>query len=299
MTGIYSKDNILDEFVEKAYCELVKKGFIPIPESFSEISYGVSFKVNSYGKKPETVAIYHSEKKGFSVVTKNQDIRIVIMSLLNPADTAGSDEAGKGDIFGPLVIACFYLCEKNKDLLGLRIKDSKDVGNSEIMAFYEQMAKKYSDYFAIVKIMPERYNSLYAEFSAKGKNLNHIMAWAHGKAISTLSTRHKEMKTVIVDRFSENREIIGTIEKMSPGVVMDFQTKGEKNTAVAIASMIARAEYLISLKKISSEILGDRITLISGSGAQSDEIISNIRRDFGQDIFHKVAKTHFANFLRS
>lgn len=236
--GMYSKDPILDAFVEKVYAELLSQRHIVDPESFKEINYGVSFRIGS--GKGNAVAIYHSPKKGFSVVTKDEKIRGFILSLLSEGSVMGSDEAGKGDLFGPLVVAAFYLGAESTDILSLGIRDSKEMKDEDVIRIYGEMKRRFSRSFRVVRIMPKRYNSFYSDLRAKGKNLNHMMAWAHGKALSALAELRPEADRAIVDRFSEKPDVLRMISGAVPAVSVDFQVRGERNPAVAAASMAAR-----------------------------------------------------------
>lgn len=295
---IYSSDAELSSFIEKAYGSILRHGFIVIPESFREIAYGVSFKVEPAPGKTTAVSVYHTEKKGFSFVTKDEKIRYLLNMLLTDEGTAGSDEAGKGDFFGPLVVCCFLLGRKETALLELDIKDSKKIDAAGILSLYSAICEKFRDSFVTVKIMPERYNSFYDDLSKNGKNLNYMLAWAHSKAVSQLFEKRPDAKKLIVDRFSENIAVNGTISSAAGNVPVEFTVRAEQNPAVAIASIIARAEYLNSLKYLSSTVLQNRFELISGSGENSDTLLKNIRTEMGGDILKKVCKVHFANYHR-
>lgn len=294
---IYSNDIELSSFAERAYASILENGYSVEPESFKEIGYGISFKVlDKNSKKEISVAIYHTEKKGFSFVTKDEKIRYILNMLLTSVDVAGSDEAGKGDFFGPLVVCCFIFGEKEKNILKLDIKDSKKLSNEKILGIYSRISSEFRDSFSTVRIMPERYNTFYSELSKNGKNLNFMLAWAHAKAISLLFEKRPDAKKLIVDRFSENPAINRLISTAAGSVSVEFIVRAEQNPAVAIASIIARAEYLNSLKQLSSSALENKFNLISGSGEQSDILLSQIRKTMGEECLKKICKMHFANY---
>lgn len=297
MMILYSNDRKLSEFIEKAYAAILEKGNVIEPESFKEIGYGVSFKVlNNTSEKECSVAVYHTEKKGFSFVTKDENIRYILNMLLTSVDIAGSDEAGKGDFFGPLVVCCFVVGEKEKNILKLDVKDSKKLTSDKILEIYGKIKSDHPNSFSVIKIMPERYNTFYSDLSKNGKNLNYLLAWAHSKAVSLLFEKRKDIKKLIVDRFSENPAINKIITSSAGGVPVEFIVRAEQNPAVAIASIIARAEYLIALKHLSSTILETRFNLISGSGSQSDSLLLEIANNLGPDCLNKICKMHFANY---
>ncbi|HNT27364.1 MAG TPA: ribonuclease HIII [bacterium] len=294
----FSTDPILDRFAEQVYARLVRDLCTPLPESFREIPYGVSFKVILPGEKEFPVALYHSEKKGFSVVTQSERVRRLILGLLAPEALAGCDEAGKGDIFGPLVTACFYLCDGSRGALELGVRDSKRMGDDEVLAAADELDRRSRRFFEVVRIMPKRYNELYADFKKKGRTLNHLLAWAHGKALSTLAGRHPDMRQVLVDQFSDAPALVATIRAAAPDAEVEFRPRAEAHPAVALASVVARADYLRSLKKLSDETLKGEFALRSGSGADADARIAAIRARHGDAVFAGLAKLHFANFSR-
>ncbi len=298
--GIYSENPVLDSFTETVYATLLKKGYIIEPESFKEINYGIAFKINSAEKKKSvSVTIYHTEKNGFSFVTPDKEIKAILQLLVADTGTAGCDEAGKGDFFGPLVTASFVLGKKETELLKLGVKDSKKMKTEDILNFYNTVSKKYPDSFSVVKIMPERYNTFYTDLSNQGKNLNDMLAWAHSKSLATLAEKRNDIKKVIVDKFSDNFKTKDRIIRSANSVPVEFMVRAESSPPVAIASIIARAEYILSLKHLSETLLNNRFYLISGSGEKSDDLLLQIISAFGSDIAEKICKKHFANFIKN
>lgn len=299
--NFFSKDEILSKFVENAYASLIKNGYQIDPESFKEINYGLTFKVfaNPKSKKGVSIALYHTEKKGVSVVTKDEILRSLLLSLLTSIGTVGCDEAGKGDLFGPLVAVSFLLGERETELLKLGIKDSKRIKNGDIIKIYERVAANFSDAFSMVRIMPERYNAFYLNLKEKGRNYNDMLAWAHSKALGNLLAKRSDAKRILVDKFSVTPQINSVISAAAGAVPINFQVRAEQNPAVAVASIIARAGYLFSLKQLEETVLEKRFKLISGSGAESDLLLNQIAAKFGKDVLPKICKTNFANCKRA
>jgi ribonuclease HIII len=297
--ALYSTDPVLSEIIEKTYISLLENGYSVLPESFKEINYGVSFKVSKIdSSKTINVTVYHTEKNGFSIVTPDKEISSIFKQLLSDAGTAGSDEAGKGDFFGPLTVCTFVLGESEKELLKLNIKDSKKLKNDEITDIYQKIIRDHSTSFSVVRIMPERYNSFYADLAKKGRNLNFMLGWAHSKAIAELTAKRDDIKTILIDKFSDNPSINGMAVSAAKGLPVNFRVRAEQNPAVALASIIARAVYMESLQKISENVLSGRFRLIPGSGGTADLLFSDIIDEFGTEIAPLICKTHFANFNR-
>src|SRR5260370_29823125 len=99
----------------------------------------------------------------------------------------GTDEAGKGDYFGPLVCAACYLdADVTRALRALGVRDSKSLSDRRIRTFAGQIRAHLPGRFAVVTLPPPRYNSLYEELRREGKNLNSLVAWGHARGIQDL-----------------------------------------------------------------------------------------------------------------
>src|SRR2546422_6691753 len=89
----------------------------------------------------------------------------------------GSDEVGKGEWYGPLVVVCAAITPP--DILHFRklgVKDSKLLAKNEIERLALEITRAkivYRD----VTLMPETYNKMYATFHSEKKSLNDMMAW--------------------------------------------------------------------------------------------------------------------------
>src|SRR4249919_3764647 len=99
----------------------------------------------------------------------------------------GIDESGKGDFFGPLVIAGVYVeREIARHLISLGVTDSKRIGSDKrIRQLADGILKTPGLGANIVLIRPEKYNSLYEKFT----NLNDLLAWGHARVIDNLLTQ--------------------------------------------------------------------------------------------------------------
>ena len=296
--NLFSQDKALSDFVEKAYIKLLEASYTINSENIKEIPYGVTLKTGKSEDKLVSVAIYHTEKKGFSLVTTDPEIKSLLLSLITNVGTLGSDEAGKGDVFGPLVVCSFLLGKKEESLLKLGAKDSKRMKDEEILDIYEKINADFRDSFSMVRIMPERYNSFYQSLSEQGKNLTDLLAWAHSKAIANVVAKRDDITRVLVDKFTPSNSANARIIAAAGKNPVDFQVRAEQDPAVAIASVIARAGYLISLNQISETVLENKFKLVPGSGAESDKLLEEIVSHFGKEILEKIAKTHFANCER-
>ena len=123
------------------------------------------------------------------------------MGDIAPYPHIGIDESGKGDFFGPLVIAGAYLDEKGaKTLSKAGVTDSKKLDDKKILEL-ENLIKEVST-FDIIAISPVKYNELYTKF----KNLNKLLAWGHSTVLENLLAK-KPCDIAISDKFADERVI--------------------------------------------------------------------------------------------
>lgn len=93
----------------------------------------------------------------------------------------GIDESGKGDYFGPLVIAAVFVDAVTQGELALmQVRDSKKISDGRILEMAPDIATICPH--SIVAIGPQKYNELYAKI----KNLNRLLAWGHARALENL-----------------------------------------------------------------------------------------------------------------
>ena len=192
--------------------------------------------------------------------------------VLNPETLAphgGSDESGKGDYFGPLVVCCAYVDEqvsaaidaftytvtdKNDDVrkLRLEVKDCKKMSDTQVLVAGAKLrALLGEDGYAVVKLGPAAYNRLYAKIG----NINRMLAWAHGTAIEELLTKKRSVKRVVVDQFAPTEATIRrALKPLGKAATIDQHHKAESDPAVAIASVIARELFLRDIQKMSEEL---------------------------------------------
>ncbi|MDE0555341.1 MAG: ribonuclease HIII [Candidatus Poribacteria bacterium] len=199
----------------------------------------------------------------------------------------GTDEAGKGDYFGPLVVAAVYVdapCRETLSTLG--IIDGKKLSNRRIQHLAELMHNDYARHIVVVENMPIDYNILYNDLRRRGRNLNHLLASLHGEAIRTLATR-VGVKHVLVDQFSKNDLITQQLKEKIETIQVP---KAERDIAVAAASIIARDTFLKRMEALSEKY---EMRLPRGSYQVVDAGRAFIRLH-GSDVLGEVAKLHFS-----
>ena len=178
--------------------------------------------------------------------------------VLNPesvAPHAGSDESGKGDYFGPLVVACVYTDEAlSAQMKEAGARDCKQMSDKQVLAVGAQLRHLLTPArFAVVRIGPAAYNRLYAKI----KNINRLLAWAHGQAIENLLEKQQSCPRVVVDQFAPTEAVIKrALKERGKKVVVEQRHKAESDIAVAAASVIAREIYLRAVLD-SAETMGE------------------------------------------
>tara|TARA_R110002126_G_scaffold215241_2_gene361374 strand:- start:987 stop:1928 length:942 start_codon:yes stop_codon:yes gene_type:complete len=202
----------------------------------------------------------------------------------------GTDESGKGDYFGPLVVAGVYVDAKTKIILDNNgVRDSKKIGDRKILQLASMIKRVCINQYVIVEIAPNTYNDLYDTFKKEGKNLNTLLAWGHAKAIEEVLTKVK-CDLAISDKFADERFIIGKLQEKGKEIVLKQEHKAEKYTSVAAASILARARFLEKMDKISSEY---KIKFLKGASEQVVNQAKTLMKNYNQDVLRNVAKLHF------
>jgi len=196
----------------------------------------------------------------------------------------GTDESGKGDFFGPLVIAAVLVDQrKAKDLLLMGVRDSKKLSDSTIEKLSEQIRTTYIH--SLVVIGPERYNQLYERM----KNLNRILAWGHARVIENILAK-ADCKRAVTDQFGDERFVKNALMEKGKDLRLEQRPRAEEDIAVAAASILARAEFVRRLNRISEEI---SYHLPKGASSEVEKAGRVLVEKEGEEILRKVAKVHF------
>lgn len=202
----------------------------------------------------------------------------------SPIERIGIDESGKGDYFGPLVIAAVFVDATTQGELSLmEVRDSKRISDGRILEMAPDI--KTICPYSVIAIGPQKYNELYAKI----KNLNRLLAWGHAKALETLLER-VPCTRAISDQFGDERFILNALQERGRKIQLEQRTKAESDLAVAAASILARAEFLLRLKRLSDDI---GTTLPKGASPAVELAGKMIVKKHGQERLGTVAKLHF------
>ncbi len=270
---------------------------------------GYDFETKPYAlfsakKGKLNVTVY---EKGPKVLIQGKDTEDFIRFILEPEITGvaklgyeevlepdkfsphfGIDESGKGDYFGPLVIAGAYTdATIARRLIDAGIMDSKRVTSpARIRQLAAVIRETPGCTNAVVAIGPERYNELHTSF----KNLNRLLAWGHARVIETLAAARPDCPRTLSDQFARPEILQRALAEKGLRIQLEQRTKGESDTAVAAASILARERFIDWMDKTSTDC-GIKLPL-GASDAVTQAARELVRRD-GPTVLGKFAKLHF------
>jgi ribonuclease HIII len=179
----------------------------------------------------------------------------------------GVDESGKGDFFGPLVVAGVYV----------------DRG---IRALAETIRKSTAGLIETVLIGPERYNELYQKFG----NLNKLLGWGHARVIENLLAKKSDCPRALSDQFADARVIEQSLLQHGRKIDIEQRTKAESDIAVAAASILAREAFINWLERRGKEL---GLRLERGVSANVKEAAKKLVEANGPQVLRGLAKVHF------
>jgi len=206
----------------------------------------------------------------------------------------GTDEAGKGDYFGPLVSAAMYVdAEIVRKLQELGVRDSKKLSDGRVRELAAAIRERCGTrVLRVVPLMPEAYNRLHEQFVEEGKSLNTLLAWAHARAIEDLLKRDVDTDNVLVDQFTDVKYITAALlqEGRTRHINLVAAPRAESNIAVAAASILARDRFLSWIESESH-----RVGMVLPKGA-SDAVVAAARElveRLGEPALRRFVKLHF------
>lgn len=282
------------------YIQYLAKENIHVSEpTKNEYSYQVSI---SEEKEKISLHVFFGKKGNKIVLQGNKDLRLykkvnelIFGEKLIPDDNTelepsvpyiGTDESGKGDYFGPLVIAGVYVTQEAGNYLKtLGIRDSKELSDQQIKKFASEIKKQSEIIFDVVLISPEKYNQLYEKMG----NLNRLMGWAHARVIENLLGKC-DASEVISDKFGNEKLILDALQQKGRSINLKQVTKAEKFIAVAAASILARESVI---KWFYNQSKKYKLTLPKGSSSEVENIAKLLLEKYGEEMMKNLIKLHF------
>ncbi|MCK4552599.1 ribonuclease HII [Candidatus Pacearchaeota archaeon] len=189
----------------------------------------------------------------------------------------GIDDAGRGPVIGPMVLAGCLIDEKTeREFKKLGIKDSKQLTQKR-REFLAEKIKAKAETFEIIIIPP-------LEIDGNGESrikLNELEAIATAKIINRINKGYKKIK-VIVDCPSTSiikwQDFLKTKIKNLSNLEIFCEHKADKNhISVSAASVLAKCVREKEMTKLK-EIYGDEI----GSGYTSDLLTQKFIEKFAE-----------------
>ncbi|MCF3649133.1 ribonuclease HIII [Synoicihabitans lomoniglobus] len=265
----------------------------------TEVAYArFAFKgtnVNVTGYESRKVLIAGKGTEDFVTMTLEPEItgeaKLGYDEVLNPdwfEPHAGLDESGKGDFFGPVVAATVVASKPAIEaLIKAGVKDSKKIADSQILRLDQIIRNMRGVTAELCYCGMPKYNEL---MSRPRANLNRLLAWQHSLAL--LKALEKQpVPRGLLDQFSKTPLVQNELTRKGlKNFTLDMRTKAESDPVVAAASIVARAEYVRILKKLS-----DRFgkPLQKGASAMVKAQALEIMEKFGAKALGDFAKLHF------
>jgi ribonuclease HIII len=168
---------------------------------------------------------------------------------LDGTPRVGIDEAGKGDYFGPLVVAGVRITGKGaaEKLQEVGVRDSKAIGDIAVRAMADRVLEAAEPQnVRVVALSPWEYE---ARRSAAG-NVNKLLDEVDAEIIGELAAG---AELIVVDQYATS-----TLERLEPfvpeAVRLEVRHRAEDDAAVAAASVVARARQLAEMDRLSEQV---------------------------------------------
>jgi ribonuclease HIII len=219
------------------------------------------------------------------------EARLGYEEILEPERFAphfGIDESGKGDFFGPLVVAgVFTDATIARHLIDAGVMDSKRVTSAaRIRQLAAAIRATPGCLTEVVAIGPQRYNEMHASFG----NLNRLLAWGHARVIENLALARPDCPRALSDQFARPEILQRALREKGLTITLEQRTRGESDTAVAAASILAR-ERFIDWIDLTSKTCGIHLPL--GASTAVVEAGRELVVRHGLEALGKTAKLHF------
>jgi len=266
-----------------------------------ELANGLQLRLARTGTTCK-VNLYYSKAKGFSIIPAGGDpllLDAVISLTRGKAKTPdgnwiGTDEAGKGDYLGPLVVCAVFCCSKTSEqLVDSGAVDSKTLTDSAIRRIAPLCIDLLDSAYSSLSISPDVYNRRFTELRSCGMNSLDLLAEAHGKVIGVLFDRGYTPDRIVIDQFCGRKRLDPFLP--STDARLELRPRAEDDPAVAAASVIARFCYVEALSEMSERY---GVELTPGAGRSVDAVARILTEMYGPQVLEETAKIHFRNTLR-
>jgi ribonuclease HIII len=201
------------------------------------------------------------------------------------------DESGKGDFFGPLVVAAAY-CDETlaSSLREVGVKDSKLISSdAKALAVADAAAEILGKArFAVLCIPCGSYNRIYA----KERNLNKMLAVAHARCIAKVLEGVPSCRRAVSDQFGDGKAVGKALAQRWKGdVIVESRPRAESDIAVAAASVLARARFIREIDALQNKFGPDL-----PKGATTTIVVPvavRLAEAYGPGVLVETSKCHF------
>lgn len=200
----------------------------------------------------------------------------------SPVPRVGTDEAGKGDYFGPLVVAGVRVtgAEAAAALERIGVRDSKTLSGSGVRsAAGEVVAAAGEENVRILSLSPPEYETRRAAAGSVPRLLGEL----HAEIINELCAG---VELAVVDAFGAEALVRDLIP---PGLRLEMRPRAEDDAAVAAASVLARDRFLQDLERLSEEVGFD----LPRGATHVLDAARRVAETGGMEALKRVAKVHF------
>lgn len=202
----------------------------------------------------------------------------------------GSDETGKGEFFGPLVVCAAYVTPEDIDFLKrYKIDDSKKMSDNYIFQIGPIIKKRIKNF--VVLITPKKLSESYDK---KSMNTDKMLSLCHNTAQAGLIRKYAIPEHVIcyIDQFLPRERYQNYVKDLLIPNPLYFRTKAESHfPSVACASVIARYTLLKEWEKMNAHF---NTVIPIGSGSNVDEVFARLKKQ-NTDVDNYVKK-YFRNY---
>jgi ribonuclease HIII len=171
------------------------------------------------------------------------------------------------------------------------VQDSKALSASEIQKLAKEIQQLLPDsQYTVLSLQPAEYNETYESFVAEGFSLNQMLGSLHAKVFEKLYAQNADLKGVIIDQFGKPQDVTRYVTPtLTKQVKFVFETKAEKYTAVAAASILARAAFVNQMNALNEAW---KVKFPLGATHVLDAGRAFVRAN-GKNNLTEVAKVHF------
>lgn len=244
-----------------------------------------SGKLVVQGEDPESFLATYVDAEGTNGLRRGAAPSAERGTSAGAVTVIGSDESGKGDYFGPLVVAAVRLdAGLQQRLAGGPVRDCKLMSDESVRAVAGALRSQVPH--SIQRLDPPDYNAEHARV----RNLNPMLARLHERAIAELA---EPGMRVVVDQFANEALLERLLAPLR--VELEQRPRGEEELAVAAASVLAREEFLQALGQLSRTWAVD---LAKGAGPPADHAARRFVALHGRAALGQVAKLHFRTTIK-